>query len=295
MVLLALLLVATGLGVAGFGIAQQRSTVPSGAVAAVTAEEDTGPAASVVTRALEPLLDAGSRLVRRLSPVRRLELIRRRIVWAGLEGTVTLEKMLSYKAAATVVGVLMGLATGGIGGLPTLVVALLVGGAASIVPDVVLSSRATERQKQVAVALPEALDLLALTVEAGLSLEQALEVVCDTTVGPLSAEFNRLLREVELGVPRRDALIDLRERTDVPEMSSFVVALVQSETMGVSLGDVLKVQAVQVRLKRRQRAREQAAKTPVKILFPLVIGIFPTLFVVTIGPGAIKIYQSFVK
>ena len=215
-----------------------------------------------------------------------------RIVYAGQEATLTVEKVLTYKVAAGLAAFGFGLLVGAPAQVPRLVWALVLGVLVSFVPDLLLSSRATKRQTAAARALPEALDLLALTVEAGLGFEQALEVVVDNTTGPLRGEFARLLREIELGVPRRQALAALRERTDVPELASFVVALVQSDQMGIALADVLKSQAAQVRLKRRQRAKEQAAKTPVKILFPVVLGIFPALFVVTIGPGAIKIAET---
>lgn len=296
--LLPVLLVTIGLGVLGFGLAQQRMTVtalPDDVDVALgnapLPDPTTVPRPGIVYRALEPLLAAGGSLVRRVSPVRRIQLSRDRIVWAGLEGSFTLEKLLGYKAAAFVAGGLFGL-LGAPGSVPLPVWAGGLAVAASFVPDLILSSRATERQSQIARALPEALDLLALTVEAGLGFEQAIEVVVDNTTGPLAGELTRMLREIELGVPRRDALAALRERTDVPELSSFVVALVQSDQMGIALADVLKTQASQVRLKRRQRAREQAAKTPVKILFPVVLGIFPALFVVTIGPGAIEIVRT---
>ncbi len=297
--LIAALFLAVGLGLAVYGVAAQRAIVVDQpdhvdlalGQATVDADEDV-PRPGLLYRVLAPVLDAAARLLRRLSPARRLTLSRQRIVLAGLESTWTLEKLLSYKAAGALAGLGLGLLSGGPAHVPRLLWAVLLGGLASFAPDMVISGRATKRQEAIARALPEALDLLALTVEAGLGFEQALEVVVDNSSGPLTGEFARLLREVELGVPRREALAALRERTDVPELASFVVALVQSDQMGIALADVLKSQAGQVRLKRRQRAKEQAAKTPVKILFPVVLGIFPALFVVTIGPGAIKIAQG---
>ena len=296
--LLPVLLLSLGLGVVAFGLAQQRMAVTARPddvdVAlgnAALPDPDAMPEPGLVYRALEPLLVAGGSLLRRLSPVRSIRLTRNRIVWAGLESSYTLERHFAYKAAGAVAGLLFGL-LGAPGSIPLLVWAALLAFAGSYVPDLLLSSKATDRQTKISRALPEALDLLALTVEAGLGFEQAIEVVVDNTDGPLSGELTRLLREIELGVPRRDALAALRDRTDVPELSSFVVALVQSDQMGIALADVLKTQAAQVRLKRRQRAKEQAAKTPVKILFPVVLGIFPALFVVTIGPGAIDIART---
>ena len=253
--------------------------------------EEPPPNGGLTYRALEPLFVAGGRLVRRFAPKARVELIRKRIVYAGLEASMTVEKAFSYRAVAAVVGA-------GFGGvlhphrIPALIAAVLVGGLGSFVPDLLLDSRARRRQQDIARALPDALDLLALTVEAGLGLEQGMAVVNERLRGPLGDELNRLLREVELGVPRRQALQLLRARTDVPELSAFVVALLQAEELGVSVGEVLKVQAAQVRLVRTQRAREQAAKTPVKILFPLILGIFPAIFVVSVGPGAVTIART---
>lgn len=296
MLLMSVLLVSVGLGLVAYGLAAQRLAVaeaPAYVVADDGAITEGGPDLGLVYRALEPLLESAAGVVRRLSPARRLELTRQRIVYAGLEGTLTVEKMLSYRAAAAVGGVLLGLLLGAPGSVPLLLWAAAVGIGTSFVPEVLLSGKAESRQADVGRALPDALDLLALTVEAGLGFEQGLEVVVENTSGPLTGEFSRLLREVELGVPRREALNALRDRTSVPELSAFVVALVQSDQMGIALSDVLKSQAAQVRLKRRQRAKERAAKTPVKILIPVVLGIFPALFVVTVGPGAIAIVQAF--
>lgn len=304
MLMLSMLFVALGLGAAAYGIAAQRTQLAAETTAMTAGYHEADEAgnllgsrheeASGVYRAIEPALDAGADLLRRVSPAARIQLTRDRIVWAGLEGTLTVEKVLGYKAGATVAGLLLGF-IGHPSAVPAVLWAVLFAAAASFVPDVVLSSRASARQTDIARALPESLDLLALTVEAGLGFEGALQVVVENTSGPLAGELTRLLREVELGVPRREALSALRDRTDVPDLSAFVVSLVQSEQMGISLGDVLKTQAAQVRLKRRQAAKEQAGKTPVKIMVPVVLGIFPSLFVVTVGPGAIEIANTLFK
>ncbi len=202
MLLLALILVAGGLGLAASGLAQQRAIASSGDRGLANVPEVEVQPPGLVYRVLEPALDAGGRAVRVLSPAHRLDLTRNRIAFAGLEGSLTVERQLSYKAAAALLGLLLGLLGGP---LPTPVWAVLLGVAASFVPDVLLSSRADRRQREIGRALPEALDLLALTVEAGLGFEQALEVVVDNSSGPLSSELQRLLREIELGVPRRDA------------------------------------------------------------------------------------------
>lgn len=300
MLLLSTVLVAVGLFALVFALAETRVRVAGSAsvieVALGEADPDerrTSEGTSVLYRALEPVLASSARLVGRLSPRSRVDLVRRRLVLAGLEGTVTVERVLSYKAAAAVAGFLFGL-LGAPGQVPTLVWALVLALLVSFVPDLLLGSRADSRQQQIGRELPEALDLLALTVEAGLGLEQALEVVVEEGTGPLASELQRMLREIELGVPRREALGSLRARTDVPELSSFVVALVQADEVGASVGETLKAQAAQVRLKRRQKAREQAAKTPVQILFPLILGIFPAIFVIAVGPGIINISENIV-
>jgi tight adherence protein C len=292
MVLLAIVLVAVGLGVAGAGLFASRTAIASHAQAAMNALDSVpAPDAGLAYRLLEPLGDVGARLMRPLSPAQRLELTRQRIIYAGLEAKLTLEQMLAYKAGAAGVGFLFGLFIHP-HRVPGIVAALVIGVLASFVPDVLLDSRARERQEEIARALPDALDLLSITVEAGLGLEQALVIVTDRLEGPLGDELRRMLREIELGVDRRKALEFLRSRTDVRELSGFVVALLQADELGMAVGEVLRVQAAQVRLVRRQHAREQAAKTPVKILFPVIFTIFPAMFVVTIGPGAIKIAHT---
>lgn len=296
MMLIAMVLVAAGLALAGAGLARTRMEVVGApgvidvALGAVEGDPDL-PDAGFVYRALEPLLQVGASAVRRLSPASRLQLTRDRIVWAGLEGRLAPERILAAKAAAALVFLMLGFLVAP-AAVPRPLFAGFLAFAASFVPDVWLDSRARERQTLVARALPDALDLLAITVEAGLGLEQAIAVVSESVEGPLADELNRFLREVELGVSRRDALGALRRRTNVPELSSFVVALVQADEMGMAVGHVLKTQAAQVRLKRRQHAREQAAKTPVKILFPVIFGIFPAIFVVSIGPGIIRVSET---
>lgn len=296
MLVVGMALVAVGLGALVYGIAQTRVQVATDATVPpreIDLSEEEKPAASpsVIYRALEPLLKGAAAIMERVSPAGRLDLIRRRIVYAGMEQSLTPQRVAAYKALAGVVLFLLGM-TGSPIALPTPFWAIFLGVAGSILPDIWLDSRARERQAHVARDLPEALDLLAISVEAGLGLEQAIEVVTENLHGPLGDEFTRMLREIELGVSRRAALNELRSRTDVPELSSFVVALVQADQVGAPIAEVLRVQAEQVRLKRRQRAKEKAAQLPVKILFPLVLFIFPSLFVVTIGPGAINIMDN---
>ena len=295
MVFLGALLVGLGLGAVALGLARTRAvavSAPALDVAYPVDEADETPArAGLVYRALEPVLEAAGTLLKRLSPIGRVALLRQRIAQAGLEGALSVERVLSYKAASGVAGAALGYLARP-GALSPLIWAVVGAVLGSFAPDVWLDSRAKQRQGEIARDLPEALDLLAITVEAGLGLEQALTIVTENLPGPLGVEFTRMLREIELGVRRREALTNLRARTSVSELSSFVVALIQADQVGAPIADVLRAQAAQVRLKRRQRAREKAAQTPVKILFPLIFFIFPALFVVVVGPGAIKIAEA---
>jgi tight adherence protein C len=288
---LACLLVAVGLGVAAAGVFASRQVVAQADAVAIELLDHPTVHAGLVHRALEPLLDQCVRMMRAVSPAARLDLIGRRLVYAGLDGQLTVENILVRKAVAAAIGALAGLVAHP-ASIPAVIAAPALAAMASFVPDLLLDSRARRRQTEIAKSLPDALDLLAITVEAGLGLEQAMTVVTDRLSGPLGDEFRRMLAEIELGVDRRHALELLRKRTDVRELSAFVVALLQAEELGMAIGDVLRVQAGQVRLLRRQRAREAAAKTPVKILFPVVLGIFPAMFVVTVGPGAVSIIRT---
>lgn len=248
--------------------------------------------APLIYRLGEPVLAGGARVVRRISPARRVELLRRRLQLAGMDGRVSVERILGFQAVGAVVGILLGIVARP-GPIAVWLWAPFLGLIGYFVPEAVIASRADNRQKAIGRDLPEAIDLMAITVEAGLGLEQAIQIVTENVPGPLGAELHRLLREIGLGVSRRDALSALRDRVEVEELSTFIVALIQADRMGVSIGEVLKVQAGQIRLRRRQRAREQAAKTPVKILFPVIFGVLPTLFIVTLGPAAINILQAF--
>jgi len=159
-------------------------------------------------------------------------------------------------------------------------------------PDLLVRSRATERQQAIEQALPDALDQLTMSVEAGLGFEGALGRAAQVGEGPLADEFIRVLQEIQIGVSRREALRNLADRSSVADLRNFIFAVIQSESYGLPIADVLRVQASELRLKRHQRAEERALKIPVKIVFPLVFCIFPTLFIVLLGPAAIRIWRA---
>jgi tight adherence protein C len=171
--------------------------------------------------------------------------------------------------------------------------AVLMGALGYYIPDVILRSRAQARQEAIRRALPDSLDLLSITVEAGLGFDAAIQRVSREIGGPLGQELHRVVQEMQLGRARTDTFRDLAERSEVEELRSFVVSMVQADVFGLSVANALAVQAREMRIKRRQRAEERAHKIPVKIVLPLMFCIFPALFVVIIGPAAIRISQSF--
>jgi tight adherence protein C len=160
-------------------------------------------------------------------------------------------------------------------------------------PTSQLNKKVEARQKAIQRALPDVMDLLVISVEAGLGFEQALDRVIVNVPGELSNEFSRVLGESRAGASRADALRAMDQRCDTPEVRSFVMAMIQADTFGVSIGRVLRSQADELRVKRRQRAQEQAQKAPVKMMIPMVFCIFPALFVVVIGPAIINIIANF--
>ena len=168
-------------------------------------------------------------------------------------------------------------------------VALLIG---FFVPDYWLTTRIRARQKAILLAIPDTLDLLTISVKAGLGFDAALGKVVEKTEGPLTDEFRRALAEVRIGKPRRDALKEMVARTNVPALTNFIGAIVQAEQLGVAIANVLEVQSEQLRIERRQRAEEMAAKAPIKMLFPLVGCIFPSMFIVILGPALILIVNN---
>ena len=243
-------------------------------------------------RTIRPLAGRLSGAVGRITSSNFSERTDKRLAVAGNPGDMRTADWLGIKAIVAVVmaGILFvffGLLGGNIlSGLGLGAVGLGIG---YILPEFWLSSKARARQKAILLQIPDALDLLTISVRAGLGFDAALGKVVEKLKGPLIDEFRRALAEVRVGKVRREALRDIVPRTEVQPLTNFVGAIIQAEQLGVSISKVLQVQSEQLRIERRQRAEELAAKAPIKMLFPLVGCIFPSLFIVILGPALILI------
>jgi tight adherence protein C len=243
-------------------------------------------------RTIRPLAARLSGAVARITSTSFTEQTEKRLAMAGNPADMKVSDWLGMKALASgtafgVMFLLFGLLGGNLGLGLGLGVAGLVGG--YIFPEFWLRGRIKARQKGILLTIPDALDLLTISVRAGLAFDAALGKVVEKMKGPLVDEFRRALAEVRVGKARREALRDIVPRTEVQPLTNFIGAIIQAEQLGVSISKVLQVQSEQLRIERRQRAEEQAAKAPIKMLFPLVGCIFPSLFVVILGPAIILI------
>ncbi len=247
-------------------------------------------------RAVLPALTALTDLARRFTPAGYVDTVRKKLTYAGDPSSDSVDRFVAIRFAGVIIGtigVIVILFGHPLSGLMNLAVAALWGLVFILGPDAQLTRRVDERQMELRRKLPDILDLLTISVEAGLGFEQALDRTVAAVPGPLSDEFSRMLGEVRAGASRADALRALETRTDVPEIRSFVLAILQADTFGVSIGRVLRAQADEMRVRRRQIAQEQAQKAPVKMLIPMVFCIFPALFVVTLAPAVMNIMDNF--
>ena len=247
-------------------------------------------------RAVAPLLGGLTSLGKRFTPVGYVAQTRKKLVSAGKGDQDTYDRFLAIRVITVVLAPIAAYVTykyAPIGGLALKTFALLIFAVFIAGPDAVLNRQVEERQYEIRRRLPDVMDLLVISVEAGLGFEQALDRTVSAVPGPLTEEFARMLGEVRAGATRADAMRALDARTNVPEIRSFVLAILQADTFGVSIGRVLRAQADEMRIKRRQLAQERAQKAPVKMMIPMVFCIFPALFVIVLGPAAISISKSF--
>ncbi len=247
-------------------------------------------------RTVAPIMDRLVALGRRFTPDGYSDKVRTRLTASGNSSPDAVDRFIAIKVigiALTPVSLILVFGVVGMGGMKGLLVAGLLAAVMVYGPDAILNRRVEERQREIQQMLPDVLDLLVISVEAGLGFEQALDRTVGSVPGALTQEFGRMLGEVRAGASRANAMRAMEKRTDVPELRSFVLAILQADTFGVSIGRVLRAQADEMRIKRRQMAQEKAQKAPVKMMIPMVFCVFPALFVVVIGPAIINIKETF--
>jgi tight adherence protein C len=246
-------------------------------------------------RVLKPMLRRLYNLGRYLTPRTSITQLQEKLIVAGMPGGMTVTDFLGLRflAAATLSGVFFALTITQGSTAKSLMFAAFAFVIGLYLPNFWLSSKAKARQKAIARALPDTLDMMSICVDAGLGFEAALQKVAFQSDGELSMEMRRVISEIRVGVSRADALRHLAERTKVQDVASFVAVLVQADRLGIAIRNVLTTQSVQMRIIRRQRAEEEAGKAPIKMLIPLAVFIFPAMFAVILGPAIPRIISSF--
>lgn len=250
----------------------------------------------VVDRLLRPLGQRLAEAVRRMTPVAQLERFDEKLTRAGRPAGWDPARLAAIRLVGRVVVpvvVYFGLTAIDLGQAQAVLFAIMAGAGMHIGPDALLDNMIGKRQDEIQAALPDTIDLMTITVEAGLGFDAALDRVARSTEGALGDELRRTTRDMQLGRRRSEALRGWADRVNLPELRTLVSSLVQAEQFGITMGDVLRSQATELRERRRQRAEEHAQKMPVKILVPLIFLILPAMFVVLIGPGAMELMQQF--
>ena len=251
---------------------------------------------SALSRVVMPGVKKIGRGVQRLTPFDMADRINTKLVLAGSPEGWDAERVVALKIIGGIGGLVGGLLLMGM--LPVspmfkllgIILFTLIG---YVIPSTQVNAMAAKRQRLMQKQLADVMDLLTISVEAGLGFDQALSQVVKNVPGPLAEEMSRLLQEIQIGVGRGDAFRHLGERTNVPELEGFVLSMIQADLFGVSIANVLRAQSKELRVKRRQRAEEIAQKIPVKLLFPMIFMVLPALFIIVLGPGAIQIYHQF--
>lgn len=246
-------------------------------------------------RAIEPVFQALLALGKKLTPVGYIDKSRRQFIALGHTGTASWDRFMALRVVLQILvlpWLLFVFVVWAPGGILQLAAAGMGAFALAKGPDAMLNRKVEARKQEIKVKLPDVLDLLVISVEAGLGFEQALDRTVPAVPGPLTDEFARMLGEVRAGASRAEAMRSMEQRADVPELRSFVLAIIQADTFGVSIGRVLRAQAEEMRIKRKQLAQEKAQKAPVKMLIPMVFCVFPALFIVILGPAILSIMEN---
>ncbi|HLF99918.1 MAG TPA: type II secretion system F family protein [Acidimicrobiia bacterium] len=248
---------------------------------------------SAKDRIVEPILGGVTSLARRFLPASIGAALEQRIAMAGMTGRWPVERLLAVKLLLGLAGFLLALLyLAGNASAAGLFIAALIPLLTYRTPDVILSQRAKTRQEEILKKLPDTLDEITISVEAGLGFEAAIAEAGRSGSGALAEELIRTLQDIQIGVPRAQAMTDLVMRTEVADLRHFVIAVRQAEQYGVPIAQVLRVQSKEMRERRKQRAEERAMKMPVKILIPTVFFILPALFIVILGPAVLRLVDS---
>ncbi len=260
---------------------------------AVVAEPTLSPFKS---RVVMPVIEWFPKAIRAIAPSSYMDLLRRRLLNAGSPRGLDASRLFTLQSfLGLLVATIFGL--GRLAAGQSVAAALLAGAAgglaAFILPHVWISMKATKRQDQIRREMPDMLDMLLISVEAGLGFDAAVAKLVRRAPGPLGEEFGRMLRDEQAGLTRRESLRRLSERNDVPELNGFVMAMVQADVFGVTISKVLRAQSHEMRVKRRQRAQEMAQKAPAKMVFPLILCILPATLIVLAGPAVLSIARAF--
>ena len=247
-------------------------------------------------RVVAPMRMSLAHAVLRVNRRSSVDKVSSKLMGAGLGRVISPQTFLATKAIAACGGFIGGAFLGAIagkGGSMAAVLALVFAGLGFLVPDVVVSFKGRGRRERIRSELPDALDLLAVSVEAGMGFDGAIQKLTEHMEGPLIEEFGLALGEMRIGESRRNALQKMVTRVDTPELASFVRAIIQADELGISLGRILKVQAADTRNKRQAAAEEKAMKAPIKMLFPTALFIFPAMFIVILGPALLDLGRVF--
>ena len=297
-----LVFVAVSIGLVGMAIAKPQ---PQGINRSLAVLEAMSSAPSELTedldrpfaeRILEPLQARALAIGKRLSGSGSAQRIRKKLDLAGNPRALTVDRVIGGKVIFGVIALIASLVGTSLFGTSLTTRILVVAAVTAIgymAPNLYLYQVGHDRGEQIQRALPDAIDLMTICVESGLGFDAAVQQVAANTEGPLSAEFGRVLREMQIGQSRSDSLRALADRSSVAEVRSFVSAMVQADAFGIPIAQVLRVQSSEIRVKRRQRAEQKAQQVPVKITIPLIFCVLPTLFIAVMGPAAISIMDNF--
>lgn len=265
----------------------------------ITSEkEDTQLNQPMFIRFIKPILDDMSKTILKVTPKEIVTVFERKVVMAGNPYNLSMKDWINLQITIILCFPLLTIAIGYYSGMDIRngiflsISEILLG---IVLPILILNKKIVDRQREITNTLPDVIDLLTVSVEAGLGFDGALAKVVDKMPGPLAVEFGNVLQQIKVGKQKRDALRDMADRVMVSDLSTFIGSVIQADQFGVSIGNVLRIQSEQMRQNRKQRAQEKAMKAPVKILIPMVLFIFPTIFSVLIGPIIIKLMSVFTK